>query len=79
MQDVTETLRQVTAKGLDQRVLSQDSDREFVERLQVFNQMMERLDRSFTQASRFSADAAHELKMPITGNCLCPWRRFDVR
>jgi signal transduction histidine kinase len=28
--------------------------------------MLERLERSFTQASRFSADAAHELKTPLT-------------
>lgn len=66
VRDVTNTLRQVTAKGLDQRVSVNDSDREFVELLQVFNQMMERLDRSFTQASRFSADAAHELKTPLS-------------
>jgi two-component system, OmpR family, heavy metal sensor histidine kinase CusS len=48
------------------RVSIQDSDREFIELLEVFNQMMERLDRSFTQASRFSADAAHELKTPLS-------------
>ncbi|PZV03959.1 MAG: two-component sensor histidine kinase, partial [Leptolyngbya sp.] len=64
--EVTATLRRVTAKGLDQRVPTSGSDREFVELLQVFNQMMERLDRSFTQASRFSADAAHELKTPLS-------------
>jgi two-component system, OmpR family, heavy metal sensor histidine kinase CusS len=63
---VTETLRQVTAQGLDQRVPISGSDREFVELLQVFNQMMQRLERSFTQASRFSADAAHELKTPLS-------------
>jgi two-component system, OmpR family, heavy metal sensor histidine kinase CusS len=63
---VTETLRQVTAQGLDQRVPISGSDREFVELLQVFNQMMERLERSFTQASRFSGDAAHELKTPLS-------------
>lgn len=65
IREITHTLRRVTAKGLDQRVSVGDSDREFVELLQVFNQMMERLERSFTQASRFSADAAHELKTPL--------------
>jgi two-component system, OmpR family, heavy metal sensor histidine kinase CusS len=66
IREVTVTLRRVTAKGLDQRVPIIGSDREFVELLQVFNQMMERLERSFTQASRFSADAAHELKTPLS-------------
>ena len=28
--------------------------------------MLERLERSFKQASRFSGDAAHELKTPLT-------------
>jgi two-component system, OmpR family, heavy metal sensor histidine kinase CusS len=65
LHQVTITIQQVTAKGLDQRVAIGDVDLEFVELLQVFNQMMERLDRSFKQASRFSADAAHELKTPL--------------
>jgi two-component system, OmpR family, heavy metal sensor histidine kinase CusS len=65
LHQVTITIQQVTAKGLNQRVAIGDVDREFVELLQVFNQMMERLDRSFKQASRFSADAAHELKTPL--------------
>ncbi len=59
---VTATLRSVTATDLSQRVAGGAADVEFGELLQVFNQMMERLERSFKQASRFSADAAHELK-----------------
>ena len=66
IREITETLRQVTAKGLDRRVSVGEIDREFVELLAVFNQMMARLERSFTQASRFSADAAHELKTPLS-------------
>jgi two-component system, OmpR family, heavy metal sensor histidine kinase CusS len=62
-------MRRVTAKGLDQRVSTQGTDREVVELLQVFNQMMERLERSFTQASRFSADAPMNSKRPL------PFRR----
>ncbi|HEY9616408.1 MAG TPA: ATP-binding protein [Microcoleaceae cyanobacterium] len=66
IREVTATLRQVTAQGLNQRVPISNPDSEFAELLQVFNQMMERLERSFTQASRFSADAAHELKTPLS-------------
>ncbi len=62
---LTEGIRRVTAKGLNQRTSITDLDIEFVELVQVFNQMMERLERSFLQASRFSADAAHELKTPL--------------
>jgi two-component system, OmpR family, heavy metal sensor histidine kinase CusS len=62
---LTAAIQQVTVRGLDQRVPVGTSDVEFVELIQVFNQMLERLGRSFKQASRFSADAAHELKTPL--------------
>ena len=65
IKNITNTIRKVNAKGLNQRTSVSDLDLEFVELVQVFNQMMERLERSFLQASRFSADAAHELKTPL--------------
>ncbi|MBN3906834.1 MAG: HAMP domain-containing protein [Nostoc sp. NMS1] len=63
---LTGVIQQVTVKGLDQRIPIGTTDVEFVELIQVFNLMLERLERSFTQASRFSGDAAHELKTPLT-------------
>lgn len=63
---LTGAIQQVTVKGLDQRIPIGTTDVEFVELIQVFNLMLERLERSFTQASRFSGDAAHELKTPLT-------------
>ncbi|OCR00465.1 two-component sensor histidine kinase [Oscillatoriales cyanobacterium USR001] len=65
LREVTATLQKVTAKGLNQRIPISAVDIEFLEQIEVFNQMMERLERSFQQASRFSADAAHELKTPL--------------
>jgi heavy metal sensor kinase len=62
---LTEAIKQVTAKGLDRRVPISETDVEFVELIAVFNQMLESLERSFKQASRFSGDAAHELKTPL--------------
>lgn len=62
---IINTIKKVTAKDLNQRVSIDNLDLEFIELVQVFNQMMERLERSFQQASRFSADAAHELKTPL--------------
>jgi two-component system, OmpR family, heavy metal sensor histidine kinase CusS len=65
IRQLTQAIRQVTVKGLDQRVPVGDADQEFAALIQVFNQMLENLDRSFHHASRFSADAAHELKTPL--------------
>lgn len=56
----------VTARGLDQRVKAGDADREFQALIDVINGMLDRLEKSFRQATRFSADAAHELKTPLT-------------
>ena len=65
VQRLTDAIANVTIKGLDQRVPAASTDIELVQLIQVFNQMLERLERSFKQASRFSADAAHELKTPL--------------
>lgn len=62
---LTVAARNITAQGLDRRIPLQGEDREFIELIQVFNGMLERLERSFHQAHRFSADAAHELKTPL--------------
>lgn len=62
---ITTAIGNVTVQGLDRRVPVGSTDIEFVELIFVFNQMLERLERSFQQASRFSGDAAHELKTPL--------------
>lgn len=66
IQQLTIAIQSVTSQDLSQRVPGSAIDVEFIELIQVFNQMLERLERSFKQASRFSADAAHELKTPLT-------------
>ena len=66
VRQLTGVIQQVTVTGLNQRIPLGTIEIEFVQLIQVFNQMLERLERSFLQASRFSADAAHELKTPLT-------------
>lgn len=63
---LAETASRVSTKALDQRLENKHASRELAELIDVFNAMLERLERSFHQASRFSADAAHELRTPLT-------------
>lgn len=56
----------ITARGLDTRIPLGQEDQEFERLIVVFNNMLDRLEKSFHQAVRFSADAAHELKTPLT-------------
>lgn len=63
---LTKSAEQVTARGLDQRIEGDATYTEFQQLIRVYNAMLDRLEMSFKQALRFSADAAHELNTPLT-------------
>ena len=63
---ITRTAEGITGRALDQRVPRIEEDSELSRLVEVINGMLDRLEKSFGQAVRFSADAAHELQTPLT-------------
>lgn len=63
---ITQTAENISARGLDQRIPEIKANSEILRLTKVINAMLDRLERSFSQAVRFSADAAHELQTPLT-------------
>jgi heavy metal sensor kinase len=62
---LTEAAEGITAAQLERRI-PESGDREFARLTRVFNDMLGRLQRSYQQAVRFSADVSHELNTPLT-------------
>lgn len=63
---IRRTAEAITARALDQRIPQVAADSELSLLVTVINRMLGRLEQSFGQAVRFSADAAHELQTPLT-------------
>ena len=66
LQDVANAAEQIHAKALGQRLPQRAVNDEIGRLVQVLNDAFNRLERSFAQATRFSSDASHELKTPLT-------------
>src|SRR6516164_6618605 len=66
LQDVANAAEQIHAKALNQRLPQPAAQDEIGRLVLVLNDTFERLERSFSQATRFSSDASHELKTPLT-------------
>jgi signal transduction histidine kinase len=66
VEEITAALERVTAEHLDQRVPVPMIVDEIQRHARVLNATLDRLERSYQQALRFSGDASHELKTPLT-------------
>jgi heavy metal sensor kinase len=62
---ITRTAEQIGAEDLSRRLPVGSGD-EFSQLADTFNAMLGRLETSFAQQRRFTADASHELKSPLT-------------
>ena len=63
---ITEAARRIAAGDLTQRLAGSQSSDEIGRLAATFNDMIGRLETSFRQIQRFSADASHELRTPLT-------------
>jgi signal transduction histidine kinase len=66
VEDVTRVAERVQASDLSRRVVVRSGGEEFQRLTAVINSLLERLERAFRAQRRLVADAAHELKTPLT-------------
>jgi two-component system, OmpR family, heavy metal sensor histidine kinase CusS len=60
------TAAEITASRLHRRLEARNPDDELGRLARTLNDMIERLERSFAEVRRFTADAAHELRTPLS-------------
>jgi heavy metal sensor kinase len=65
--ELAETAQKTSASSLHLRIASRGVGDELDSLIDAFNKMMARLEENFDQVKRFSTDASHELRTPITG------------
>ncbi|UKJ66085.1 HAMP domain-containing protein [Cellulosimicrobium cellulans] len=65
---VTATARRVAENNLHERIALDGPDDEMKDLADTFDEMLDRLDRSFDGQRRFVANASHELRTPLTIN-----------
>lgn len=60
------TAERITAKNLSERLPAPESRDEISQLTEVLNRMIDRLERGFEQSRRFTANASHQIKTPLT-------------
>src|SRR4051794_40951780 len=65
IQRVNEQLQRVSSKNLGQKIVLHEGDKEFRDLLEHINDLLGRLNNSFTEMSEYAAKVAHELRTPL--------------
>ncbi len=65
IQSISKVISDVESKNLSQRVPESNREDEIGSLAKSINQMLERVERGYQQARRFTADASHELRTPL--------------
>ena len=66
MNTMINTARDISVTDLDKRIDYVDTGDEFSKLAKTFNEILSRLQISYNQIKRFSSDASHQLKTPLT-------------
>jgi len=65
LKKMADSAKKISVERLHERVMQKDWPVELRDLAVAFDDMLRRLEKSFTQISKFSADLAHELRTPI--------------
>ncbi|MBN1882693.1 MAG: heavy metal sensor histidine kinase [Deltaproteobacteria bacterium] len=66
VKEIVTTAREISAMNLSRRISVKNTKDELGKLAGTFNEMIERLEKSFSRVMQFSADASHELRTPLT-------------
>jgi two-component system OmpR family sensor kinase len=66
IREISATAQKIATGDLTQRINATETDSELGQLADILNSTFARLDTAFTQQARFTADAAHELRTPVT-------------
>jgi two-component system, OmpR family, sensor kinase len=66
IREVRDAAAEITGKNLNRRVPEPGTNDEVEDLARTLNSMLERLENSFETQRRFTADASHELRTPVT-------------
>ncbi len=79
---IAQTAERISIEDLSQRIFIDDRKDEITDLAVTFNNMIERLDASFTKQNQFISDASHELRTPVSviqgyANLIDRWGKDD--